>query len=149
VPLSGDEYEKEEFTLRYFLEYTKPYMLKHEIQPGFFLLLTQKGTGDFAQMGDVVTIDYVGRFAMDGKKFDDSSFNPDPFEFELGKPDQILKGLEKALYRMRLGSRAEVYFSSRYGYGAQGSSTGIVGKYKSLTFAVHLKKINKKQNELN
>jgi hypothetical protein len=106
-------------------------------------------SAELAKRGDIVTIDYVGRFAMNGQKFDDSSLNPEPFEFELGKPDQILKGLEKAIYKLQVGGKAEVFFSSRFGYGAQGSTTGIVSKYKSLTFAVHLKKINKKQNELN
>jgi len=149
VAVSGDEFEKEEFTLRYYLEYTRPEMLKHEFEPGYYLRISKTGSGDFAKRGDIVTIDYVGRFAMNGQKFDDSSLNPEPFEFELGKPDQILKGLEKAIYKLKVGGRAEVFFSSRFGYGAQGSTTGIVSKYKSLTFAVHLKKINKKQNELN
>ena len=145
----NNDFEKEEFTLRYYLEYTKPYLLKNEIEPGFYMKITNPGTGDFAKTGDMVTIDYVGRFALNGKKFDDSSLNPDPFEFELGKPDQILKGIEKTIYKLKKGGRAEVYFTSKYGYGANGSSTGIVGKYNSLTFAVHLKKINKKQDELN
>lgn len=152
VPITSaqfsDEFEKEEFTLKYFLEYTKPDMLKHEIEPGYYLKIVKKGTGEFAKRGDIVTIAYEGRF-LNGKKFDDSSFSPEPFEFELGKPDQILKGLEKAIYKMQKGSRAVVYFSSRYGYGAEGSVTGIVGKYNSLTFAVHLKKINTKNNERN
>jgi FKBP-type peptidyl-prolyl cis-trans isomerase len=129
--------------------------LKHRFlksKPDYFLLIhfkiVKKGSGEFAKRGDIVTISYEGRF-LSGKKFDDSSFGPEPFEFELGKPDQILKGLEKAIYKMQKGSRAIIYFSSKYGYGAEGSTTGIVGKYNSLTFAVHLKKINSKKNERN
>jgi len=148
VPANADNFEKEEFTLRYYLEYTKPEWSKNEVEPGFYFKLTKKGNGDFAKRGDFVTIDYVGRF-LNGKKFDDSSLSPIPFEFELGKPDQLLKGIEKALYKMKEGSKATIYFSSRFGYGAEGSTTGIVEKYKSLTFAVHLKKIKKKNNEVN
>lgn len=144
----GDEFEKEEFTLKYFLEYTKPEMIKHQIENGYYFKIVKKGSGEFAKRGDIVTISYEGRF-LSGKKFDDSSFGPEPFEFELGKPDQILKGLEKAIYKMQKGSRAIIYFSSKYGYGAEGSASGIVGKYNSLTFAVHLKKINSKKNERN
>jgi FKBP-type peptidyl-prolyl cis-trans isomerase len=141
---NADEFEKEAFTLRYFLEYTRPELLKFEIEPGLFIRIINKGKGRAVKFGDIVSVDYVGKFAMNGKKFDDSTLNPEPLDFVMGKPDQLLKGIEKALYKLKEGGRAEVYFTSRFGYGAAGSSTGIVGKYKSLSFVVHLKKIRNK-----
>jgi FKBP-type peptidyl-prolyl cis-trans isomerase len=143
-PANADEFEKEAFTLRYYLEYTRPDMLKYEVGPGIFIRIINKGKGRNVKFGDIVSIDYVGRFAMNGKKFDDSSLNPEPLDYVLGKPDQLLKGIEKALYKLKEGGRAEVFFTSRYGYGPEGSSTGIVGKYKSLSFVLHLKKIRNK-----
>lgn len=143
-PANADAFEKEAFTLRYFLEYTRPELLKYEVEPGLFIHVLNKGKGRSVKFGDIVSIDYVGRFAMNGKKFDDSSLSPESFDFVMGKPDQLLKGIEKALYKLREGGKAEVFFTSRYGYGANGSSTGIVGKYKSLSFVVRLKKIRNK-----
>jgi FKBP-type peptidyl-prolyl cis-trans isomerase len=75
----------------------------------------------------------------------DSTLINEPLEITYGVPNQVIKGLEIVLNKMKEKDQAVLIFPSVFGFGEQGSSTGIVPPYTSLKYKIHI--INVKDPE--
>lgn len=127
------EYEK--LVLRNFIE-----RQKIDIEPtssGLYYIQLTQGTGKAVELGDLVTINYEGRF-LNGKFFDSTIKLNQPFEFVYGTEMQVISGLDEAIGRMREGERAIIILPSELAWGDKGSSTGIIPPFTSVIYEIEL-----------
>jgi peptidylprolyl isomerase len=96
----------------------------------------EKGTGQTAQSGDEVTVQYVGVDYKNGKEFDSSWSRNEPFSFTLGA-GQVIKGWDQGIAGMKVGGRRELIIPPSLGYGAAGAPPSI-GPNETLVFVVDL-----------
>jgi FKBP-type peptidyl-prolyl cis-trans isomerase len=76
------------------------------------------GSGDEAQVGKIVDVQYVG-WLVDGTRFDSSRDRDRPFTFRLGAGDAI-KGWDEGLVGMKVGGRRRLVIPPDLGFGKQG-----------------------------
>jgi peptidylprolyl isomerase len=95
-----------------------------------------EGDGAEAKPGDTLSMQYVGVNYADGKQFDASWDNGQPFSFQLGS-GQVIKGWDQGIAGMKVGGRRELIVPPDLGYGAQGSPPAI-GPNETLVFVVDL-----------
>lgn len=95
-----------------------------------------EGDGPEAKSGDSLTMQYVGINYSDGKQFDASWDNGQPFTFTLGQ-GQVIQGWDQGIEGMKVGGRRELIVPPDLGYGAQGSPPAI-GPDETLIFVVDL-----------
>ena len=95
-----------------------------------------EGDGPEAKPGDMLTMQYVGVNYADGKQFDASWDNGQPFNFQLGS-GQVIKGWDEGIAGMKVGGRRELIVPPDLGYGAQGQPPAI-GPNETLVFVVDL-----------
>jgi FKBP-type peptidyl-prolyl cis-trans isomerase len=76
------------------------------------------GSGDEAQMGKIVEVQYVG-WLRDGTRFDSSRDRDRPFTFRLGAGD-ALKGWDEGLAGMKVGGKRKLIIPPDLGFGKQG-----------------------------
>ena len=129
------EYEK--LVLHNFIEKEKI-----EVEPtesGMYFISLANGSGKPVEYGDIVTVNYEGRF-LNGRFFDSTVKRNQPFEFVYGTELQVIPGLEDAIGRMREGQRALVILPSDLAWGEKGSSTGIVPPFTTVIYEVELLK---------
>lgn len=148
--------DKEEFLkwIEDFGEYEKMVLKRYinqqkiDIVPtgsGMFFIKTRKGNGKKVEKGDLVTIDYEGKF-LNGKYFDSTKKRNMPFEFIFGSEWQVIKGLEEAIGYMEESEKSIVILPSGLAWGEQGSSTGIVPPFTSLIFELEIIKVEKRDS---
>jgi peptidylprolyl isomerase len=94
------------------------------------------GDGAEATAGDTLTMQYVGVNYADGKQFDASWDNGQPFTFQLGG-GQVIPGWDQGIEGMKVGGRRELIVPPDLGYGAQGSPPAIKPN-ETLVFVVDL-----------
>ena len=97
------------------------------------------GTGDLAEPGNNIVIDYVGHLS-DGKIFDSTIARNEPYKFILGV-GQVKKGLDQGIAGMRVGGKRIITVPPELGYGA--SDYGSIPGGSTLTFEVELLKVEK------
>lgn len=103
--------------------YIKENNLKNvqKTESGVYYIVTKEGNGPQAAAGKTVSVHYKGTF-LDGKEFDGSRTNPmsggKPFEFVLGN-QQVIKGWDDAIVKLKKGSEAILLIPSPLAYGAQ------------------------------
>ena len=149
---SEDQYrrDKEEFLkwIEDFGEYEKLVLHnfiekeKIEVDPtesGMYFISLVNGSGKPVEYGDIVTVNYEGRF-LNGRFFDSTVKRNQPFEFVYGTELQVIPGLEDAIGRMREGQRALVILPSDLAWGEKGSSTGIVPPFTTVIYEIELLK---------
>jgi peptidylprolyl isomerase len=96
-----------------------------------------EGQGQKVGAQDVVTVDYVGINARDGKEFDSSWKTGQPATFSLGPG--MIGGFNKALAGQKVGSRVLAAIPPEDGYGSQGNpQAGIKGK-DTLVFVIDIR----------
>jgi len=95
-----------------------------------------EGDGPEAAPGDTLTMQYVGVNYSDGKQFDASWDNGQPFTFQLGS-GQVIQGWDQGIAGMKVGGRRELIVPPDLGYGAQGSPPAIKPN-ETLVFVVDL-----------
>jgi peptidylprolyl isomerase len=95
-----------------------------------------EGDGPEAKAGDMLTMQYVGVNYADGKQFDASWDNGQPFNFQLGS-GQVIKGWDEGIAGMKVGGRRELIVPPDLGYGPQGQPPAI-GPNETLVFVVDL-----------
>ena len=82
---------------------------------GLTYVLTQLGTGEAVDSGDVVTVHYTG-FLTDSTKFDSSKDRNKPFTFKVGS-GQVIEGWDEGLSYLKVGDKARLTIPSELGYG--------------------------------
>lgn len=97
----------------------------------------QEGSGEEAQVGDTVVVNYEGMLSNE-TKFDSSYDRGKPFEFTLGE-NHVIEGWEKGVLGMKVGEIRELKIPSSMGYGDNGYGS-IPGK-AGLIFKVELLEI--------
>lgn len=100
---------------------------------GLYYIETIKGSGDFAETGDLVRVHYKGSL-LDGEIFDSSYDRGEPSEFTLGF---LIQGWNEGLTYMKQGGKATLIIPSFLGYGSTGSGDKIPG-YSTLIFEIEL-----------
>jgi peptidylprolyl isomerase len=95
-----------------------------------------EGDGTEAKAGDTLTMQYVGVNYADGKQFDASWDNGQPFTFQLGT-GSVIPGWDQGILGMKVGGRRELIVPPDLGYGAQGSPPAIKPN-ETLVFVVDL-----------
>ncbi|TVR72127.1 MAG: hypothetical protein EA408_07345 [Marinilabiliales bacterium] len=104
---------------------------------GIYFLQLSPGSGKAVKAGDIVELNYEGRF-LDGDIFDSTYERNETFRFVFGNEYQLIKGLEIIVGRMREGERARVLIPSLFAYGQHGSSTGLVPPYTPMVYEVEI-----------
>ena len=93
------------------------------------------GTGATPQNGSVVEVHYTG-WLTDGSKFDSSRDRNEPFEFVIGG-NQVIRGWDEGVARMRVGDKAKLTLPPDFAYGDSGYPGAIPPK-ATLIFEVEL-----------
>ena len=101
---------------------------------GLIIKDTVVGTGAEAKSGDLVTVNYTGKFA-DGKVFDSSIPRGKPFPFTLGI-GQVIPGWDQGVVGMKVGGKRTLVISPDLAYGPN-DYNGIPGG-STLYFDVEL-----------
>jgi peptidylprolyl isomerase len=94
-----------------------------------------KGTGEPAEAGDVLTVQYTLATYSSGKVVQ-SSWTSKPFTFTLGVGD-VIPGWDKGVVGMQQGGRRELIIPPSLGYGAASPGPGIAAN-DTLVFVVDL-----------
>jgi FKBP-type peptidyl-prolyl cis-trans isomerase len=92
---------------------------------------------------DELIITYEGYF-LNGRFLEKS---PERFEYTSGVPDQILKGLNYVIQKLKKGENAKIILPSALAFGENGSSNGTVPPFTPLLYNIKL--IDVKTNEKN
>ncbi len=108
---------------------------------GLYFINENKTNGKMPLNGHGVKINYEGSF-LDGQLFDSTTEKNAPFEFVLGVKDQVIPGIEQALYRMHEGEKAKIIVPSFLAFGEKGSSTGIIPPYTPVVYEIELLQVN-------
>lgn len=82
------------------------------------------GDGAAAQVGDELTLEYVGVNFGDGSEFDSSWDRGEALRFELGS-ETVIAGWEEGLEGMRVGGRRRLTIPPGLAYGKVGSPPAI------------------------
>jgi FKBP-type peptidyl-prolyl cis-trans isomerase len=93
------------------------------------------GTGAVAKNGDLVEVDYTGKFA-DGKVFDSSIPRGQPLPFTLGA-GQVIPGWDQGILGMKVGGKRTLTIPADLGYGANGFPP-VIPANATLYFDVQL-----------
>lgn len=94
---------------------------------------TVVGTGAEAKVGDVLTVNYTGKF--DNGTVFDTSVGKQPFTFVLGA-GQVIPGWDQGLMGMRVGGKRTLIVPPNLGYGSE--DYGPIPGNSTLTFEVEL-----------
>ena len=94
------------------------------------------GSGNTAQAGSTVTVNYVGALYKGGTEFDSSWKRNQPFTTPLS-PTSVIPGWVQGLAGMKVGGRRELIIPPALGYGKAGSPPTIPPN-STLIFVVDL-----------
>lgn len=108
------------------------------IVDGLSYQILKEGTGQAAQNGDTVEVDYVGTLT-NGAKFDSSIDRGEPFSFTLGE-GRVIRGWDLGVLGMKIGEKRKLTIAPELGYGAR--AIGSIPPNSTLVFEVELLKIN-------
>lgn len=118
------------------------YILKKEaknkeeaIKNDIYILDIKQGKGLMVKPPYLVELHYRGQLP-NGFVFDNSWDNKAPFYWQAGTPDQLLPGIEKALYMLRQGGYAKVLIPSHLAFGPHGSSNGLVPPFMPVIYEI-------------
>ncbi|MBI4945129.1 MAG: FKBP-type peptidyl-prolyl cis-trans isomerase [Bacteroidetes bacterium] len=106
---------------------------------GMYYVILREGKGFSPDSGRVALINYKGCF-LNGRCFD-SNYESQPFEYIIGAEEQLIKGLEIGVKKMREGEKAKFIIPSHLAFGSSGSSTGIIPPFTTVIYEVELLKV--------
>lgn len=92
------------------------------------------GTGDAVEVGDVVSVHYVGNL-QNGQEFDSSRKRGDPFEFTVGA-GRVIQGWEEGVVGMQVGGERVLVIPPEKAYGEAG--IGPIPGDATLVFSIEL-----------
>lgn len=101
----------------------------------YIVLKSGDTSGDRPGLNDQAIVQYDGRLAADGTKFDSSYDRGAPATFGV---TQVIPGWTEALQLMRPGDEWMVYLPSDIAYGERGTPGGPIGPNADLIFRVNL-----------
>ncbi|MCB0686300.1 MAG: FKBP-type peptidyl-prolyl cis-trans isomerase [Saprospiraceae bacterium] len=107
-------------------------------ESGLEYVIHEEGTGAMPKNGDMVAVQYYGTF-MDGKVFDNSYDQGEPYRFPLGQ-GRAIKGWDEGIGYLKQGTRASLFIPPSLGYGESGYMD-IPGNTQ-LYFLVELVEVN-------
>jgi FKBP-type peptidyl-prolyl cis-trans isomerase FkpA len=115
---------------------------------GAFVEIINPGTGELADTGNYVTVNYTG-ISWSGKKFDsniDTAFHhAEPYSFTAGV-GQMSKGFDEAMLLLKKGAKGKIYVPSLLAYGGQ-PGTPLIKPYEHLIFDIEMLDIKDKAPE--
>ena len=97
--------------------------------------IINKGSGDQAENGKVVSVHYKGSLP-DGTVFDSSYKRNQPIDFPLGQ-GQVIQGWDEGISLLQVGDKARFVIPPHLGYGSQGAG-GVIPPNAILIFDVEL-----------
>lgn len=92
-----------------------------------------EGTGDGAEVGDTVIVNYVGVRSEDGVEFD-NSYDRQPFPVTLGS-GSVIQGWEDGLVGAQTGEQVQLDIPSDLAYGEQARGE-LIGENEDLSFVI-------------
>jgi len=114
-------------------------LVQNEFREMDGIFMNIKSVGDTTSIveGREVVIHYRGT-DLSGRVFDDSRRMDAPFRFVIGHENQVIEGLEIALYEMTKGDLATLIIPSWYAFGSKGSAGGHVPPYSTVIYTVEV-----------
>jgi FKBP-type peptidyl-prolyl cis-trans isomerase FkpA len=106
---------------------------------GIYYREIKPGNGVKPSQGSMIEVHYKTKL-LNGKLLDDTNVG-EPFEYEVGKPDQVLPGFSIGILNMSEGAEALFVIPSGLAFGQRGSSSGLVPPFSSLVYEVKLVKV--------
>ncbi|MGZ4099229.1 MAG: FKBP-type peptidyl-prolyl cis-trans isomerase [Bacteroidia bacterium] len=102
---------------------------------GFYWVERPVGTGTtIAIAGDQVTLSYEGGF-LNGRVID---ISPPGFTVNYGTPDQLLKGLNYVIGKLKKGQTTKIILPSQLAFGENGSSNGSVPPFTPMLYKISI-----------
>lgn len=103
---------------------------------GIYYVVIEEGEGEFAKVGDTLTVGYAGHF-IDGTQFDSSSKQKDgKFKFVLGEKP-LIEGWGESMTVMNEGAKIQFIIPSEFAYGSTGDYY-IIPPYQTLVFVIEM-----------
>jgi cyclophilin family peptidyl-prolyl cis-trans isomerase/FKBP-type peptidyl-prolyl cis-trans isomerase len=99
------------------------------------------GDGPVAEVGDTVTVNYVGVRSEDGVEFDNSYDRGQPFPLVLGT-GSVIQGWDQGLVGAQQGARVQLDIPADLAYGDQARSD-VIRANEALTFVVDVVAVEK------
>ena len=90
---------------------------------GLQYVITEQGDGAAPQPGDIVEVNYTGRFT-DGNMFDSSYDREKPLRFTVGM-GQVIPGWDEAIMLLKVGDKAKLIIPPELAYGEVGVGEDI------------------------
>ncbi len=117
----------------------KNYPGTHDGESGLRYIIRQPGTGEAKpKRGQVVTVNYEGRFLLDEIIFDTSKGREGPFNFRIGE-GMVISGWDLGVADMKLGEKRTLIVPHWLGYGDKGIR-GRIPSRATLVFDIELLK---------
>ena len=104
-------------------------------ESGLRYKVIQKGDGQKAEKGNMVSVHYKGQLA-DGTVFDSSYKRNSPLDFQVGV-GQVIPGWDEGICLLNVGDKARLVIPSDLGYGSAGAG-GVIPPDATLIFDVEL-----------
>ncbi len=99
----------------------------------------EEGTGEAAEAGDTVIVDYAGVRSSDGLPFDNSYDRGEPFPVVLGQ-GSVIQGWDDGLIGSQTGERLQLDIPSDQAYG-ESARSNIICENENLTFVVDVRAV--------
>lgn len=93
---------------------------------------------DSIKPGEQISISYSGAF-LNGRVMDAAS----DFRFIYGTPDQVIKGLNIVIGRMKKGQNSKIILPSHLAFGEGGSSNGSIPPYTPMLYTISINETTK------
>jgi peptidylprolyl isomerase len=97
------------------------------------------GTGPALKSGDHIEVNYEGKLAANGQKFDSSYDRGQPFDLVLGE-NRVIPGWEEGLSTMHVGGVRKLIIPPQLGYGLEGAGD-VIPPNATLIFKVEVLKV--------
>lgn len=114
-------------------EYVKHHQAEKD-ESGFYWLQKPAGLSSIGiKTGTLVKLNYTGFYL--NNRFLEKAEN---FEFVYGTPDQLLKGLNYVIPKIKKGEVAKIILPSQLAFGENGSSNGAVPPFTPLLYEIKI-----------
>ncbi|MCE3228664.1 MAG: Peptidyl-prolyl cis-trans isomerase [Bacteroidetes bacterium] len=102
---------------------------------GFYWVERPRDTSSApVEQGGTVSVSYSGGF-LNGRVIDVS---PGKFQVVYGTPDQLLKGLNYVIGRLKMGQTSKIILPSHLAFGESGSSNGSVPPFTPMLYQISI-----------